>query len=346
VLPAGGPNPNSSAYTPELDRKFQTTRDSLWKVMDPRWPLSADGKWYWKADTSSDELDGHYFLYGLYYDLVARGDAAEEKRVRDHVAAMTDHLIDNGYRMVDHDGKVTRWGVFNPEELNQNPLWADDRALNSFSILSFLKTAGHITGDPKYARAAAELRDRHGYHINAMMAKIHGGAGAGNQSDDEMAFMLLYNLLRYETDPKLRMIYGLALKRRWEIERPELNPLFNFIAAAVLRGEKFVGTHRTLDLTPEDGWLEESLDTLRRYPLDRFDWRLTNDHRKDVVKFGASTRGHRRDGRVLPIDERFVNHWNHDPWQLNQGGSGLALANGASFLLPYYMGLYHGFLRE
>ncbi len=57
-------------------------------------------------------------------------------------------------------------------------------------------------------------------------------------------------------------------------------------------------------------------------------------------------RGHRRNGKVLPIDERMVEHWNHDPWRLDSGGNGTALADGASFLLPYYMGLYHGILVE
>ena len=70
----------------------------------------------------------------------------------------------------------------------------------------------------------------HGYAINTMMNKHHMGPGGGNQSDDEMAFMLLYNLLRYETDPRLRMIYGITMRRRWETERPELNPLINYLA--------------------------------------------------------------------------------------------------------------------
>jgi len=71
-------------------------------------PLSSDGQWCLKADTSSDELDGHYFFYGVYYDLVARSE--EEKRaVRDHVAAMTDHLVDHNFQLVDHDGTATRW---------------------------------------------------------------------------------------------------------------------------------------------------------------------------------------------------------------------------------------------
>jgi len=352
VLPTSGPDPNASQYTPEKDRAMQATRDSLWKVLNPRWPKSADGKWYWKADTSSDELDGHYFLYGLYFDLVAKGDAAEEARVKEHVAALTDHLVAHNFQLVDHDGKVARWGVYNPEALNFNVRWADDRPLNSFSILSYLKTAEHITGDQRYADAARVLIDKHGYAINTMMNKHHAGPGGGNQSDDEMAFMLLYNLLRYETDPQLREIYGITLRRRWETEAPELNPLFNYIAGSMLAGQKYTDSHRTVELGLTGEWLEESADTLRRYPLDRVNWRMTNSHRKDIRPLSSaagtrgSTRGVRKDGRVLPIDERFVNHWNHDPWQLDQGGNGTELGSGASFLLPYYMGRYHGFLKD
>ena len=99
--------------------------------------------------------------------------------------------------------------------------------------------------------------------------------------------------------------------------------------------------------------MEEAIDSLKRYPLDRVDWRLTNSHRKDIIPLpdyarerGAKGLGYRSDGKVLPIDERFVDQWNHDPWQLDQGGNGLELADGSSFLLPYYMGLYYRFIVE
>jgi hypothetical protein len=352
ILPASAGNPNASAYTPVKDREFRATRDKLWKIMNPRWPLSASGEWYWKADTSSDELDGHYFFYALYYDLVAKDDPVEQTRVRDHVAALTDHLIDHNFTLTDHDGTPTRWGIFNPENLNQNPLWADDRGLNSLSILSYLKTAAHITGNPRYNDAARLLIEKHGYAQNVMIPKTSGGPGSGNQSDDEMAFMNFYHLLQYETDPQLRSMYAIALHRRWLVEAPELNPLFNYIAAAALNGLSYSDSHSTRQLTPTGPWREQSLDTLRRFPLDRFDWKLDNSHRADVLPLapaaareGRPGRGHRRNGLVLPIDERHVAHWNHDPWQLDQGGSGRQLADGAAFLLPYYMGLYHGFLQ-
>jgi hypothetical protein len=232
-------------------------------------------------------------------------------------------------------------------------MWAEERGLNSLSMLSYLATAAHITGNPKYADAARMLREKHSYDVNTLIAKSNAGPGSGNQSDDEMAFMCLYNLMKYEQDPRLRSLYGLALRQRWEVEEPELNPLFNFIAAVGLKDATFQNAFGTEALAPAGTWLDESLDTLRRYPLDRFNWAMKNSHRKDVkplwphaARSRPGIRGHSRDGRVLPIDERYVEYWNHDPWQLDYAGRGRGLADGASFLLPYYMGLYHGFITR
>jgi hypothetical protein len=219
-------------------------------------------------------------------------------------------------------------------------------------MLSYLRVAEHVTGDPKYAASARELIEKHGYHLNVMYPKNQVGPGSGNQSDDEMAFMSYYNILRYEKEPALRQVWAYSFWRYWLLEAPELNPLFNFLYAAVCAEAKWEDAFGARDLSPRGAWLEEAVDSLRRFPLDRRDWRLENSHRKDIVPLrhevrpGRSPRrGHLRSGRVLPIDERFVDHWNHDPWDLDQGGSGRYLASGASFLLPYYMGLYHKFIR-
>jgi hypothetical protein len=350
ILPAGGPDPNIHD-SPERDRKNQQ-RDHLWKVIAPRWPRSADGKWYWKSDTSSDELDGHYFFYGLYYDLVAK--SVDEKRaVREHVAAVTDHLVDHRFQFVDHDGKVTRWGVFDPDNLNHNRDWWQERGTNSLSILAYLNVAWHITGDARHRQAFQELVEKHGYGMNVLITKTHLGFGAGNQSDDEMIFMNFYGLIKYETDPDLRYKFLKSFRNHWENEQPEMNPVFNFLFAAVANGQSFDDAFGPRDLSPQGDWLEDSVDTLRRLPLDRIDWRLTNSHRRDLLPLAPHVReredrpaGYRVNGKVLPVDERWVGHWNHDPWQLDQGGAGRTLGDGGVFLLPYYMGLYHRFIQD
>jgi len=342
ILPTGGDDPNPSGDDAEGENR-RNRWDPLWKSISPRWPVSADGKWYWKCDTSSDELDGHYFLYARYYDLVAETDE-EKERVREVVRGITDHLIEHDFALVDHDGKPTRWARFGPQDLNHGP-YVNERGLNSLSILSFLKIAEHVTGDTKYGDAYRDLVEKHGYAANVAVPKLQSGPGTGNQSDDEMAFMNYYSLLAYETDPQLRRGYVGSLFSYWRLERPELSPLFNFIFAAGFDGSALRG------LRLPKTCLEEAADSLKRYPLDRVRWRFAHEHRIDVVllpgvSWRSGLRGHRRNGKVIPIDERSVEYWNHDPWQLSGDEDGKTLTDGSAFLLPYYMGLYRGFIVE
>ncbi|MCP4640332.1 MAG: hypothetical protein GY851_07870 [bacterium] len=354
ILPTSGPNPNEEHYTPEKDRQKQKG-DAYWKVIVPRWPTSEDGKWYWKTDTSSDELDGHYFFYALYYDLVAQTEA-EKAPIRERVRELTDHMIDHEFCLVDHDGKRTRWAVYDPKAMNHDPNWFPERGLNSLSMLSYLATAEHVTGDAKYREAADMLINEYGYAQNMLVAKIHTGPGSGNHSDDEMAFMSYYNLINYEKNPKLRAQYAFSLYRYWRMEEPEMSPLFNFIFAACCFGSSFSDAFGTYAPPNTGGWLADSVDFLKRMPLDRADWRHENGHRKDILPLGVTAslfdsvgdgrrRGYRVNGKVLPPDERHFNHWNHNPWELNTGGSGNGLATGTVFTLPYYMGLHHGFIK-
>jgi len=351
IRSTSGPDPNLND-SKEHNVEMRATHDHLWKLLWPRWPKSADGKWYWKADTSSDELDGHYFFYAQYYDLAAE-TPQEKDDVRKVVRAITDHLLEHNFSLVDWDGTPTRWAVFDPATINDKLDHWSDRGLNSLSILSYLKVAEHITGDPKYTQAYRKLIADDKYAMNLMVAKVSGGQGSGNHSDDEMAYMSYYDLIKYETDDDLIQRYTGSLASYWRGEEPEMNPFFDFVAAYSLRGKKFSDPFETLDLTLTGNWLDDSLDTLRRLPLDRVDWKHTNSHRKDIVPARNFTLddgvgenlGYRTNGRVIPVDERYFDFWNHNPYRLNSGGEGHGLGDGAVFLLPYYMGLYHGFIK-
>ncbi|NIA28530.1 MAG: hypothetical protein GWP06_01290, partial [Actinobacteria bacterium] len=353
ILPTSGPNPNEGRVA--QDKWGREHNDKLWKVIDPRWPVSADGKWYWKSDTSSDELDGHYFFYGLYYDLVAETEA-EKTRVREQVRALTDHLIDHNFQLVDHDGKPTRWARYDPQELNYDKNWAFDRGLNCLSILSYLTTAEHITGDPKYAQAKADLINKHGYLQNMMYPKSQRGEGTGNQSDDEMAFMCFYNFIKNEKDAEIKSRVAISFSNYWRLEKNEMNPFFNFAFAASCTGLHYTDAFGTYSTDPTKGWLTDAMETLKRFPMDRVNWRHENHQRIDIINFedwrrgfdenDHQSRGNRVNGKVIPIDESYCNHWNRDPWELDTGGNGRELGDGAVFLLPYYMGLYHGFIVE
>ena len=354
IRPVDWPDPNVGRL--EGDRQ-EKQHDQLWKVYEPRWPRSADGQWFWKSDTSSDELDGHYFFYPLYYDLCAETEA-EKDRVREVDRDVTDHLLTHGFDLIDHDGTPTRWAIYGPQELNRNPFWWEDRGLKSLSMLCYLAVAEHITGDPKYAAAARDLIDHHGYAQNAMFTKVQHGPGSGNQSDDEMAFMCYYGLLRCSHDEELKNLVRTSFYGYWLNEAPEMNPFFNFAYAALNLNAAATTVWGSFSVNPWHGWHEDAMATLYGFPLDRLNWSSHNSHRLDVVFLPPvrssdlespdepRQRGNLVNGKVLPVENRHFNHWNTDPWQLDYGGRGEELAAGTVFLLPYYMGLYHGFIAK
>ena len=104
------------------------------------WHWTQDGQYYWKGDTSSDEMVGHFFLYGIATDLLPDGPL--KKRIADTAARIMDHIIGHGYYLIDVTGKPTTWGRWSEAYFRQE---ASDSALNSMELLSFLKTAAHIT---------------------------------------------------------------------------------------------------------------------------------------------------------------------------------------------------------
>ena len=157
--------------------------------------------------------------------------------------------------------------------------------------------------------------------------------GSINHSDDELAFLSYYRLLQYETDERLKAVYKQSLERSWQIERPERNPLWNFIYAAGTGAREFD--------------LSESLRTLREIPFDQIGWTVRNSHRHDVPLDPRLDRHKRRQALiVLPYDELPMSKWNGNPYNLDGGSGGRSEDDGAYFLLPYWMGRYYGFIAE
>ncbi|HMV47826.1 MAG TPA: hypothetical protein PLD20_31220 [Blastocatellia bacterium] len=294
---------------------------------DGEWHTTADGLWRWKGDTSSDEIVGHYFGYAIYYDLVA--DEAEKEKIRGVVTRMTDHILNNNYQLIDVDGKRTRWGWWAPEDIWEDP---DETGLRALHILAHLRTAHHITGHTRYQQAYEELISKHRYHLLTRNLKINY-PGHVNHSDDELAFLSYYPLLVYEKDAKLREVYLQSLERSWQVERPERNPLWNFIFAAGSGAKEFDR--------------EESLRTLREIPMDLIEWTVTNSHRLDVPMDLSADRFNRKQSLVvLPYDELPMTKWNGNPYRIDGGNGGRSEDDGAYFLLPYWMGRYHRLIGE
>ncbi len=290
--------------------------------------ISKDGKWRWKGDTSSDEIVGHYYAYGIYHDICANEEEKEE--IREKVRLITDYIIDNDYYYMDVDGEPTTWGKWNFLGLRRFRI---DRGLNSLELLSHLKTAYHITGDERYERVYRELALEKGYAKFTVRQKLLIPLEV-NHSDDELAFLSYYPLMKYEKDPELRRYFDKSITRSWEIERPERCPLWNFIYGAVM---------------PEASEIDvaESVWMLERMPLDLVRWDHQNSHRDDVrIRAIPGRFGEKESALPLPPDERAVMKWNGNPYRLDGGKAGRQEEAGTHWLLPYWMGRYYGFIVE
>ncbi|MDQ1257701.1 MAG: hypothetical protein QG656_2307, partial [Candidatus Hydrogenedentes bacterium] len=300
--------------------------DPRQKPVKERWHLSRDGQWFWKGDTSSDEVTAHMYGYLFYYDLVA--DDAEKARVRALVCRIMDHIVSNGFVLVDIDGKHTRWGVWAPERLNGDPDWAAEQGINSLEILSYLKTAYHVSGDAKYQEQYERLIEEHGYGEMARHAKTFAPAWR-THIDDELLCFAFPALLLYEKDSELKALYRESLDRWYEGVRNDCNPYFNFMYAA---------------LTGSDPNMDDSIAFLRDAPLDLVNWTVDNSTREDLKLERAPEVEPLQTHPLPPADERGVMRWDKNPWMAVSGDGGTSEWCPAYWLTPYWMGRYYGYI--
>ena len=306
------------------------------------WHRSADNRWWWKGDTSSDEVVGHYFAYSIYYDLAA--DDQEKAEIKQYVARITDHILDHGLNYVGPPGKPTTWGVWAPEKLNHDLRRFGDRGLNSLEILSHLKVAEYIVGKPRYSEKLRELIEQHAYATNTVGQKQNWPLQAVNHSDDELAFLSYYPLLLLERDPELRAKYLASIRRSWLIERPEQSPLFNLIYGAALQATSWTQPSRRPDkayAAPADYDHDVCLAWFHDVPRDSIHWTIVNSTRQDITVSGNNRFRRSRSEQVLPVSERLVMRWNGDPYTVDGGSDGRERGDGVVVLLPYWMGRYH-----
>jgi hypothetical protein len=287
------------------------------------WRPSPDGKFEWKSDTSSDELAGQYFAYAVYYDFAAT--PAEKPRIRAAISRITKHLIEHNYALIDWTGKPTTWAQYGAEYLKAHP---EERSLNKMLLLSHLLVAEHITGDALFKREYDKLIGQ-GYQVD--VARYIETRLEINYSDEEMAMLGFYPLLRYAKDPALRKVYLKGLDQWWENEKREKNPAWIAIHDACV-GAK--------DNIADGVW------TLEHLPMDLVEYKVENSWRPELKwQKDLDREDHREVTELIPADERRVMKWNGNPFVVDGGGDGKSEDDGAAFLLGYWMGRYMSLWR-
>lgn len=328
VVPADWKNvhdPNTVHSDPDWSE--EQVGDPRHKRVPVRWRLSADGQWLWKGDTSSDEMTAHFYGYFAYHERAA--DETDRQRVRDQVCRLTDHLIDHGFLLTDLDGQPTRWGVWAPDRLNRDPDWAMERGVNSVELLSFLKLASHVSGDPKYEAHYRRLLDEHRYDRNVLEAPNLNPAWR-TYIDFELLAFAYPALLQLEKDPRLLRAYRRSFERWHEAIRNDGNPFFEFLYGALAK--------------PQRANLTGAMAFLRDTPLDLVRWTADNSRREDVSLARFPEMEKHQTARLLPPSEIGYSRTDQNPWLAVQGDGGHTESDGVFWLLPYWMGRYHGFV--
>lgn len=306
----------------------------------------------WLGETSSDEMTGHYYAYGIYFDLVA--DEEEKKKIAKVVKTITDHIIEHNFHLTDVDGIPTTWANWEPELLNNDDRWFYERGTNSLEMLSFLKTTYHVTGDEKYNKVFDMLIKKHHYAMNCIQYKCEDAHVA--HIDDQLDFTNIYPLLVYTEDEAQKEIFKMGLTHHWEYERVERSPFFNVTYGAL--------TNNSCDI-------ENAAKSLSEMNLDLIRWPVYNSYRKDIVWDTDQEAMGIPAQLKYPVEysSRLLVHYDGNQFVCDSGCEefvevnskvvnrtatlpGTGGADGTNvmmpyiYLLPYWMGRYYGLLGD
>lgn len=201
------------AVTDELGcvaRAFYRADAALWHeqafFFPEEWHQStALPEYRWLGDLSSDQFTGLVFGVTVYWELCA--DDAHKKPAAEFLDRLVGRCVENNFRIMDIDGKMTLWGNFCPDLPHDN--------LNALLMLSHLKSAAKVTGNAAFETAYRRLITKYHYDDEAILAKVLWPAEQRNPSDDFLAAMGLYHLMRFEEDADLLQKYRMSLNRHW-----------------------------------------------------------------------------------------------------------------------------------
>lgn len=300
---------------------------------DGIWRISGDGKYKWRGDVSSDQMDGVFFGFSLAYDLGA--NAEQKELIGRNVAALADHLLDNDLRIIGYDGQPTMWGSYYKEYVSFR------EPMNAMLLLQHMKIAAHVTGEQRFKDAYERFANEDGYKDLVPKSRQDRPGARLNHSDDVLIWLGLYPLLRLEKDPEMLAIYMQALRRAWEGgENPgigiEPNPLFAFTVAAYLN---------------EPGAKRIGVSALDQFPLD-MKWNKTRiaayEEEFDFTFDPAVRSAAPAEGRPFPLDRRpkTWSVWVQNPYEGGTRAEDSDMEyNGHDYLIGYWLGKYHGYVN-
>lgn len=316
----------------------------------------------YKADTSTDEIIAHLFIYKIAYDIL--DDDGEEGELKalvvDTMRRLAQHYVDNGYSMRDATGQATTWGKTERDYFNNAYAW-EDCSLNSLIVLSAFKLAGYVTGEQRwedeyrmlaieepyrYADLADEYWDRWVYlaHLDGELPEDASAEDVNtwimqnlNYADEKMAMMSYYLLFQMEEDEVLLDKYRAGMNSWWNSMQYSENPLWYYIYQLAYPSEAQSDVYGN-DMLQTASW------ALSRHPIDTIKWSAHHEDRPDLVEDGELSRN-KETGKIqiAPADERSMHRFG-DPNYYLSANDPTCMISSVTYTLPYWFGRYHGMI--
>lgn len=315
---------------------------------------------YWKNDISQDSIIGHMFFLPIFAELGTDIPWLKKQAVQNFLD-IVNRIVENGYQMIDWNGKRTTWGFWNPEEINHNPDHYSERSLNSLQIITYLAAAEALSVKYKIPKAHEYIKDHlmklfyepHRYQENILNVKMTNPED-DNYSDDEQAFLTYY--LFYFTTQHIshtKLPHGVketidrSMYRHWKYTSRSKASLWGVIFNA------FYNDSLNDEVITDKIYTQD----LERMPISQIDWPTSAYNRKDVSFSPYIDRTDKYGERLTePLwkDESNYLQWNGDPFMAGCGaknfespcGSGKREFPGTVFTLPYWMARYHDLISE
>lgn len=300
-----------------------------------RWIKKRGEDIWWGGDISRDQLSGHFFGLATYYDLVA--DDSERKLIRQLVLDIAGSLLDHRMQAVDWDGEYTIHGNF----------W-----VAPFQALATLKLAHHITGENRFQEAYAEFINPHFFlgHSIIQASAILDPFFQHYQWDSPA-----YHLLQYETDPDVLRHLLRALDLVYE-DVKDLGNVYLYFVYQTYRPESDAarrGEIELLEFTPGNLYVPNWRREIGKYVAEHGE--ELPPQLRDTLSYCLNPDEQSQDfvASFIPMRLRPPMEFN---WQYYVGIQTRGRAGGRphgpyvgyagiDYLLAYWMGRYHGFLR-
>lgn len=301
----------------------------------------------YKADTSSDEVTGHFMQMRFAHDFLAEKDPELDEIIKDATKRTMTHIINGGFEFREHNGRSTTWAKWSKNYFVNDPTGYVDEPLNAAEVLLYLKITMHITGESGIWQETYDKLIAEGYADASVkhFDRFYQGAmreGCAPEEDlmygDNMLALMTFSMIcTLEKDEVLLEKYRNAF-RSWK---------------GTLLREHTPGYDFLYKLGCPDDYIDFERDVKWFYHFEttRMGGSI-NMRRHDTpikTRRGEET-GWPEDeiATLLMCDERVISKYDRNPFATNPftGVPSKYIESCYIYTMAYWLGRYYGFIAE